>query len=206
MTHLAILGGYTQPVLKNIQRGGIGQVMAFPAIHFQVSALQGEMRFAVIEFFKPARIVKIYRIVAFFAIDAQFALVWILVTIGTAFKRNSVKLLKLGAIPHLFFMTFDAGHLLVATGEGKIGFVVIELFRRVELLRIMAFGAIPAQRFLVYVFVAICTGLAQSKKGFLMASKLRLYNQIRFVATPAIYFLPFAGPSGLMPPGKFITG
>jgi hypothetical protein len=180
--------------------------MAFPAIHFLVLALEREMRFAVVKFAQTALVGKRLGIVAFFAIEPELPLVFVLVAIGATFKGHVGKFLKLGPVSELFFVAFNTGYISVFAREREVGLVVVEFFGRIKFIGIVAFCTIFPERFLVGVFVAIHAFLPDTQKGFLFLFQFRLLHIIRLVAAPAINFLALAAPAFFVPSGQFKAG
>ena len=90
-------------------------------------------------------------------------------------------------------MALQALHCFVFSCQRKIRPVVVKLAGRDKLFIGMAFGAIIPQGFLVHIFVAIHTFVAQSQKGILPFFQVDILNQIRQMAFPAIdlFMRPF---------------
>lgn len=190
IVHILVAGNtivclHADPVLKNVLwRCGHG--MAFPAIHLFVFPFQREFGGIVVKLVHAGPACKGLVVMAIFAVVSELVIVRVFVATVAVFERHIRKTLKLLAAPRFFFVAFEALHGFVFSCQRKIRPVVVKLARRNKLFIGMAFGAIIPQGFLVHVFVAIHTFVAQSQKGVLPFFQVDIFNQIRQMAFPAI--------------------
>lgn len=83
---IALIGQYADTVLKDGERGGILQLVAFLAINLPVFSFQGEQRFCVVKLAQASQIGKRVFVVAFLAIGPQVVVVLVFVATAAIFK------------------------------------------------------------------------------------------------------------------------
>jgi hypothetical protein len=128
-----------------------------------------------------------------FAVFPQLIIVRIGVAGSAGIECHTGKTLIILSVALLLLMAFNALHIPMLAEQREIRFGVVEKSGGLEFLYVMAFGAIVAQGFLVYIFMAGLAILPQPQECFAALPEGIIFYIIRFMAGAAVNCLVGAG-------------